>query len=77
MDYEVLKPFKSVNRRFAPGAGPGGSVSDTDDVAPHSIESLCTKNFIEAKNEMVSAPPAPPPNEMSTAKMPLPDPISK
>lgn len=54
MDYEVVKPFKSTNRRFTPSDGPGGVVKKTDDIAPHTIETLTARKFIEPKNEMVS-----------------------
>lgn len=36
MSHQVLKPFASTLRRFAVGA----SVSEADDLAPHTIESL-------------------------------------
>lgn len=77
MDYEVLKPFKSTNRRFAPGDGPGSIVGETDDISPHTIGSLRAKSFIGPKNEMVSEPVAPPTNQMSTDAASAADPISK
>lgn len=49
MDYEVVKPFKTLNRRFAPGPGPGGVVTTADGVSPHTIDSLVAKEFIGSK----------------------------
>lgn len=48
MDYEVAKPFNTVNRRFAPGSGPGGTVSNTDDIAPFTIAERLERSFIKA-----------------------------
>ena len=77
MDYEVLKPFRSVNRRFAPGPGLGGTVNEADDIEPHTIDSLLAKQFIGPNNEMVSEPVAPPPNKMSADSASFADTISK
>lgn len=42
--FKVLKPFNTRNRRISEG----DTVTETDDLAPHSIESLAAGKFIEA-----------------------------
>nr|WMC97947.1 hypothetical protein RAR13_04320 [Aminobacter aminovorans] len=41
--FKVLKPFNTRNRRIAAG----DTVAETDDLAPHSIETLAAGKFIE------------------------------
>jgi hypothetical protein len=54
MDYEVLKPFNTVNRRLAPGAGPGGTISDAEDFSPFTIEERVASEFIKPKSEVLA-----------------------
>lgn len=69
MDYEVLKPFNTVNRRFAPGAGLGSTVNETVDVAPHTLGGLISRRFIQAKSELaVATKPASAPVAQQPAK---------
>ena len=56
MDYEVLKAFNSVNRRFAPGPGLGGTIADTDDISPFTVEERVTSKFIKPKAQVEEAP---------------------
>jgi hypothetical protein len=60
MIYDVAKPFKTVNRKFAPGPGPGGSVSDDDDVSPLTIKQLKARNFIKPRADDPVQPAAEP-----------------
>lgn len=55
MGYEVLKPFQTVNRKFAPGEGPGGSLDGTEDVSPHTFDTLESRGFIKSKAAAVMA----------------------
>jgi hypothetical protein len=71
MDYEVLKPFNSVNRRFAPGPGPGGSISFADDISPFTIEDRLTSGFIKLRPVPIPADlPAPVSSEPSANTKP-------
>ncbi|WP_027578479.1 hypothetical protein [Bradyrhizobium sp. Ai1a-2] len=72
MDYDVLKPFNTVNRRFKPAADAdaasaagGNIVLDTDDLTPHTIETLEKRGFIKART--AKPPVAPPANKLATA----------
>lgn len=60
MIYDVAKPFKTVNRKFAPGTGPGSTVSDDDDVSPLTIKQLKARNFIKPRQEQPAQPSAEP-----------------
>ncbi|AMS41159.1 hypothetical protein [Aminobacter aminovorans] len=42
--FKVLKSFNTRNRRISEGE----TVSETDDLAPHTIEGLAAGKFIEA-----------------------------
>ncbi|MBR1070016.1 hypothetical protein [Bradyrhizobium liaoningense] len=65
MKYDVLKPFNSTNRRFKPDVEGANTVEDTDDVSPHTIETLERREFIKA---LTAKPPvAPPENKMVAA----------
>ncbi|WP_454629530.1 hypothetical protein [Bradyrhizobium cenepequi] len=75
MDYDVLKPFNTVNRRFKPAAdadaasaNDGNIVRDTDDVTPFTIETLEKRGFIKAAVKRL--PIAPPANKLDTAGEP-------
>ncbi len=63
--YDVAKPFKSRIRKFAPGPGPGGVVTDEDDVSPLTIKQLKARNFIKPRSTEPAAAVIPPPNKMS------------
>lgn len=62
MKYDVLKPFKSINRRFKPATEGADVVDATDDLSPHTIESLENGEFIRAQKE--KPPVVPPENKM-------------
>ncbi|TAI67578.1 hypothetical protein [Bradyrhizobium sp. Leo170] len=74
MDYDVLKPFNTVNRRFKPAAdadaasaNDGSIVLDTDDLTPHTIEGLEKRGFIKVR--AAKPPVAPPANKLDTASL--------
>lgn len=69
MDYAVLKPFNTVNRRFNPEVEQGNTVTATDDVTPHTIESLENGDFIRAREE--KPPVVPPENKMAQDPGPI------
>lgn len=54
MDYEVLKPFTTVNRRLAPGKGPAGTFAEGDDPRPFELEERVKSGFIKPVAEPVS-----------------------
>ena len=62
MKYDVLKPFNSINRRFKPEVDGANTVSEDDDLSPHTIETLEKGEFIKAQEE--KPPVAPPANKM-------------
>lgn len=77
MDYEVTKEFSTVNRRFSPGTGPGGTLPASEDIGRMTIESLIAKGFIREKAEMASGvaePIAAPTPKASTSRTPAPRP---
>ncbi|MCK1577801.1 hypothetical protein [Bradyrhizobium sp. 174] len=51
-----------MNRRFNPEVEQGNTVTATDDVTPHTIESLENGDFIRAREE--KPPVVPPENKM-------------
>ena len=64
-EYDVVKPFKSVNRRFNPNDERSNVVRDGDDLQPLSIETLEQRGFIKAKEP--KGPVAVPLNKLDTA----------
>ncbi|PDT77182.1 hypothetical protein [Bradyrhizobium sp. C9] len=57
MDYDVEKPFSTINRRFKPDDERSNVVSDGDHLEPHSIETLKARGFIKKRSEAVALPP--------------------
>ncbi len=46
MEYPVLKPFNTANRRLIPGDGPGGKISDEDIFEPFTLADLRERKFL-------------------------------
>lgn len=61
----VVKPFTTVNRRFAPGA----DVS-AEDVAPRTLEELAASGFVTSETSPAAASAAKPPLARVTGRRP-------
>lgn len=70
MDYDVLKPFNTVNRRFKPDDDRCNVARSSDDLSPHSIETLEKRGFIKARDQ--KRPVTPPANELDTTAPSVP-----
>ncbi|MHC2251033.1 hypothetical protein ACVILK_000725 [Bradyrhizobium embrapense] len=51
MDYDVVKPFNTVNRRFKPDDDRSNVVRSDDHIEPHTIETLKSRGFIKEQGD--------------------------